>query len=284
MTSHVKLGDSKHGGALFLLPREIRDEIYRLLVKGSYLDTGCFYRCARKDSYPRTDIRPDFAILQVSKSIGREATEILYSESVFRFIIKTGFHEEHILSLDLDRMKRLAPMIQNVILDVRSFSVPDTFYEINMPVAVQSFGGLDITRRSLLVRMLSCSQLWFAGGGLPRICQPLKAFVGFRAATLEVVPASWLLPVLPINSSSTDDAKNGRETREIMARIAQAVAEELEPVLGPATSGFRSDAGNVPLPGPNLSRLRATNLVGYLEFPSNKNLVEDQVTKEDQVH
>lgn len=30
------LGDPKHGGALFTL-REIRDEIYKLVVKGRYL-------------------------------------------------------------------------------------------------------------------------------------------------------------------------------------------------------------------------------------------------------
>ena len=282
MTSHVKLGDSKHGGALFLLPREIRDEIYRLLVKGSYLDTGCFYRCSRKDRYPPTDIRPDFAILRVSKSIGREATEILYSESVFRFIITTGFYGEHILSPDLDRMKRLAPTIQNVILDVGSFNEPDVFYEINMPVAVQSFGGLDVTRRSLLVRMLSCAKFWSKGRELPRVCQQLKAFVGFRAATLEVVPARWLLSTLPINSSP-DAAKNARKIRKIVAQTAQTVAEELEPILGPAASGFRISAGNVPIPDFKLSRLRNTSLIGYLEFPSNKNLVEDQVAKENQV-
>ena len=283
MTSYASLGDPKHGGALFLLPPEIRDEIYRLLVKGSYLDTGCFYQYSGKEFDARNNVRADFAILQLSKSIGREATEILYSESVFRFVITTRLCEEHILIPDLDRMKRLAPMIQNVILDIRKFDVPDPFYEKNMGIAVQNFGGLDIRRRSLLVRMLGCSKFWAKAKGLPRVCQQLKAFVGFSAATLEVWPEESLLSGPRTSPSTVVGAMIDRKTRKVVARIAQAVAEELEPVLGPAVSGSRFDAGNVPLPGLNLSRLGDPSLIGYLEFHSNKHSVESQVAKEDQV-
>ena len=282
MTSHVPLGDSQRGGALFLLPREIRDEIYRLLVKGSYLDTKCFYRWSGKDSRRRTRVRPKFAILQLSKSIGREATEILYSESIFRFVITTDFGVGKLLSPDFDRMKRLAPMIQNVVLDVRQYDVPDTWYETNMGMVVQSFGGLAIPRRSLLVRMLGCSQCWLGCNRLPRVCQQLKAFVGFRATTLEMWPVERLLSGPPKCSNPVRE-KRDRETRSIVARIAQALAEELEPVLGPAISGSKCDGGNVPLRCLDLSNLRDPSLIGYLKFHSNKHLVQNQAVKEDQV-
>lgn len=277
MTSHVPLGDSKHGGALFLLPREIRDEIYRLLVKGSYIDTGCFYRYV----YAHTEAPLDFAVLQLSKSVGREATEILYSESVFRFVISEMSFGEHILPADLDRMKRLAPMIQNVILDVR-FKKQNTFYEMNMGIAVQNFGGLAIMRRSLLFRILVGSTSYTKGKGLPRICQQLKAFVGFRAATLEVLPVESLLRIL-LDCPSTYGAIFCRRIRKNVARIAQAVAEELERVLGPAVSGFRFDAGNMPLLRFNFSKVYDPTLISYLEFHSNKHTVDNQVVKEDQV-
>ena len=278
MTSHVPLGDPKHGGALFLLPREIRDEIYRLLVKGSYRDTECFYRYSGKGGWGLKVVRPDFAVLQVSKSVGREATEILYSESVFRFVVTTWFYPGKLLSPDPNRMKRLAPMIQNVILDVRHFDPPDTFSETNMGMAVQNFGGLDITRRSLLVRMFHCSEPWLENQRLPRICQHLKAFVGFRAVTLEMWPADqW--PSLSPNNSNPVHAKRAIEIREIVAQISQMVAEELEPVWGPTLSDVRFDTGNAPHPG-KFSRL---GLIGYLEFGSNKHSVENQVAKEDQV-
>ena len=233
------------------------------------------YRYSGSEVDADNDVQPDFAILQLSKSIGREAAEILYSESVFRFIITTrGFNEEHILNPDDDRMKRLAPMIQNVVLDIHCYEPPDPFYEMNMGIAVQNFGGLDIRRRSLLVRLLGCSQFYSIR---PRVYEHLKAFVGFRAATLEVLPSSWLLSESAINSFGTDDA------REIVARIAQGVAEELEPVLGPAVSGFRFHAGDVPRLDSNLSRLRDVSLIAYREFHSNKHSVESQVAKEDQV-
>ena len=281
MSGHVPLRDPNHDGVLSVLPREIRDKIYRLLVKGSYLDTASMYRYSGSEVDAHNDVQPDFAILQLSKSIGREATEILYSESVFRFVITTrGFNEEHILIPDNDRMKRLAPMIQNVVLDIHCYEPPDPFYEMNMGIAVQNFGGLDIRRRSLLVRLLDCSQFWSIR---PRICEKLKAFVGFRTATLEVLPSSWLLLGSPVISSGTDDAENGRNIREIVAGIAQAVAEELEPVLGPAVSGFRFHAENLPPLDSNLSRLRDFSLIAYLEFHSDKHSVENPVAKEDKV-
>ena len=282
MTDHVPLRDPKHSGALFLLPREIRDEIYRLLVKGSYLDTTSLYRLSGKEFNDHKDVQPDFAILQTSKGIGREATEILYSESVFRFVITAVFYETKILSPDLDRMKRLAPMIQNVILDIDSFFMPNVNYEASMDFAIQIFGGRDIERRSLLVRMLCCSKYFSKGMGLPRTCQQLSAFEGFRATTLQVLPASYLLLLPPLSIPSIDMATKIRKMKRFLTRITQAVAEELVPVLGPATSGYRFDAGSVPIPDSSFTRLGDTGLIGYLEFHSNKHSVEEQVVKEDQ--
>ena len=283
MTSHVPFGDSKPGGALFLLPREIRDEVYRLVVRGSYLDTKCLYRYSGKASEPQQGVRPDFAILRVSKSISREATEILYSESVFRFLITCGVSGRRILMPDLGRIKRLAPMIQNVVLDVDRFLVPDNVYELNMGVAVQNFGGLEIRRRSLLVRILGSSKFFSRGQGLPRVCEHLKAFVGFRATTLEALPADWFLLVYPFTRPGVDVAEQARKIRRFQTRIVQTLAEHLEPVLGPASSGFRFDTGNVHIPDSNVSRLGDTSLISYLEFQSNKDSVENQVVKEDQV-
>ena len=283
MTSRVPLGDSKHGGALFLLPREIRDEVYRLLVRGSYLDTTCLYRYSDKAFEPQQGVRPDFAILRVSKSISREATEILYSESVFRFVITSWISRESILTPDLDRIKRLAPMIQNVVLDVDRFIVPDEVYELNMGVAVQNFGGLGIRRRSLLVRALGSSKFVSKGMGLPIVCEHLKAFVGFRATTFEALPANWMLRQYSLDRPGIDDAGKARKIRRFQTQIFQTVAKNLEPVLGPAISGFRFDTGKVHIPDSYLSRLGDTSLIGYLEFPSNKHWVENQVVKEDQM-
>ena len=75
-------------GTFSILPREIRDEIYRNLVKDNY----CFYYAAtrpcrwtlRMVSRSRTK-KPDLALLLVSKATYDELSSMFYSESVFRF-------------------------------------------------------------------------------------------------------------------------------------------------------------------------------------------------------
>ena len=61
------------------LPREIRDEIYRLLVKGDHIAAGQSKRCKTKRTSPK------LAVLQVSKLINEEAMDVFYSESTFHF-------------------------------------------------------------------------------------------------------------------------------------------------------------------------------------------------------
>ena len=175
MTCHVPLGDPKHGGAPFLLPREIRDEIYLHLVKGNHLDTEIFYRYSGKDRYGRTVVRPDFA----------------YSESVLKFVTTTLGSRGHLLRPDFYRMKRLAPTIQNVVLDVRHYDLPNPVYETTMGMMVQDFGGLDITHRSPLIRMFGCSKLWVChkrlitrlstSQGIRRLSRCCSRNVGYRA-------------------------------------------------------------------------------------------------------
>ncbi|KAF6229506.1 hypothetical protein HO173_011546 [Letharia columbiana] len=86
-SSRIPLGDSEHGGALFTLPREIRDEIYRLLVKGRhcvFLPSEPVHGDTLTDGIDKFD-KHDLVILRTSKAISREAHEILYSESIFRY-------------------------------------------------------------------------------------------------------------------------------------------------------------------------------------------------------
>ncbi len=69
-------GDPKHGGALFTLPREIRDDIYRLLVKGRHNVYSTLEdeegRIFTKSTVPD---KPDLVILQISRAISHEAEE-----------------------------------------------------------------------------------------------------------------------------------------------------------------------------------------------------------------
>lgn len=76
----------------FSLPREIRDEVYRLLVRGDYIAAGQPPSGQSKSNASCTAATTSLklAVLRVSKSINEEATDIFYSESTFQFNIYKG--------------------------------------------------------------------------------------------------------------------------------------------------------------------------------------------------
>ena len=79
----------ERGGLLFHLPRELRDEIYRYLLKGIYFlgepRELTMHGMPHGISYPTASpVKPCFNILHVSKPIRDEAMAVLYSESRFR--------------------------------------------------------------------------------------------------------------------------------------------------------------------------------------------------------
>ena len=193
-TADAQLGDPSHGGALFLLPREIRDEIYRLLVKGRYLadkplnysygggttnygkSNGEKINDENKDNIDGEEILsenegPDFSIFRVSKFLSDEAREILYSDSVFRFTIDWNFpignEKAH---GKLHRLKKVASLMMNVVLDVECpfFDNAEWFYsrectkysetlEQSISLTMDLFGDVDIKRHSLHLRFLETS-------------------------------------------------------------------------------------------------------------------------------
>ena len=153
-TSHALLGDPKNGGALFLLPPEIRETIYRFLVKDRYavIHSRLHWQLAIRGD-PSMVVRPKvLSILRFSKAVCGEATKILYSETVFRFAIANlglGVRVNAFLDDDnIDRVKKFAPMMKYIILDVNAMSTAWAYYvlEALMRNAVDLFGGIDIRR------------------------------------------------------------------------------------------------------------------------------------------
>ena len=95
-------GNNPSLGTLVILPREIRDEIYRHLFKGHYF---LYDGSGRMRSRTQT---PDLALFSVSKATYDEGSSMLYSESVFQFafdrpIISTACLPERTLR----RMKKI---------------------------------------------------------------------------------------------------------------------------------------------------------------------------------
>ena len=66
------------------LPRELRDKIYRLLVKKDY---NIYITHCKNGAIKLKKEEHEFAILEVSKAISHEVLDILYSEGNFRISI-----------------------------------------------------------------------------------------------------------------------------------------------------------------------------------------------------
>ena len=115
------------GGALFQLPRKIRDMIYRLLVKRRYL--------VLHSKVPL--VTAHLAILRVSKVISREALGIMYSES--RFCCGLEFDDRAFsrpvdailpaLLASIDQMNNLEISMLSHCRSVDAHHIRDTIFE-----------------------------------------------------------------------------------------------------------------------------------------------------------
>ena len=358
-TSNYRLGDPSHGGALFLLPREVRDEIYRLLVKGRYLAEKPLNEYDNSnskdtdgrdinnenignedvdnehidsetignensgnedaDGQPTNDKNindedtneeetdgeeefskndgPEFSILRVSKVLSHEAKKVLYSDSVFRFVIDFPHPtDDEKVRAKIYGLKEVAPMMKNFDLDFdcRCIDFAEWFYtrgcfhhaktlERSFGPTIDLFRDPKIMRRSLQVRFLSSSTslaLWSTPSSImfldppntfplrktsfSAICQRLNALVAFRTATVEIMltPDSLEKP----GYYGFDVTEPSRSTRDLVRRITTAVQEQLEPTFVFAISSFKSNSRNMPVPDD-------TSLVGYLKFRPGQNPV-----------
>ncbi|CAD6590401.1 MAG: hypothetical protein ASARMPRED_004803 [Alectoria sarmentosa] len=237
----TRLGDPKHGGALFTLPREIRDEIYRLLIKGCYLiyaplvllDRGNF-RSSFRDRKPRVH-EPDLTIFRISQAISHEAQEIYYSESIFRYEIHFAVTEA------LKPPTQVVNRMKKVEIDIRGLTSKNFLYQDDHPIykrriaeicgaTIDDFMGAQILRDTILVRFFGCKPEMITS--LSRNILPkLRAFNGFRTIFVEIWPHRIAKQKeLPENMDS-----DGQITTDF-EQIRQSVKDAMEPTLGPATT------------------------------------------------
>lgn len=183
------LGNSRHGGALFTLSRELRDEIYRLLAKKRY--NIYITRC--KPSYD-TQKKSDLAMLEVSRAISHEASSILYSEAIFGFAVDFSAHDNMLLSSRITKRMRnveldLTGILPSLLSPPPSFSTTYTYqkqYNTIFQSAITDLLGADIARNSLRIRLICRHAIIkpFFADILERAKGPMRV----RKLILEVVP------------------------------------------------------------------------------------------------
>lgn len=253
-TSPTGLGNSSYGGALFILPREIRDDIYRLVVKNHYI---IYVTQGENDATLPAKQEHDFAILEVSKVVNLEASEILYSESVFRFAVDCRAHGIVWVPTHLtDRMKNVA-----ITFGERSDWCPDFFSwkklrtyldhrETICQAVIASFTGAKIARNNLHIRLFFCGPelvvtQWIA------ILDKFNSFIGFRTIVLEVITRDARRLLRNLSKLEVDRA-NER---------AQKIRDILEPTLGLAT------------PLPHRDNCHVVNLIFHPRKFVNSNMI-----------
>ena len=235
-TIHSTLGDPNHGGALFTIPPEVRDEIYRLVVRKRYT-----VYITRPKSEVFLPSRDDLAILKVSKAINHEASDILYAESVFR--LSMNFSSDEVSSVPAhlaNRMTNVELNFQDLAYFPRLFSSPRFHKNVNAicHAANASFASNDIKRNLLHIRFFGCCPDMMAILSSD-FSKTLNAFIGFRTVVIEVVSvcARYLVRVrlMGIEKSFGDLQK------ETTIAMGQQILAILTPTLGPAETAVHGD-------------------------------------------
>ncbi len=217
------------GGIFFSLPQEIRDEIYRYLVKGHHLfyQSTFDFRAVLKTSTGSLN----FAIFQVSKATYSEATSIFYSESIFRYQLDNIYSSiTYPPGPAKNRMMKIQLEFDNLLLDERWHTLYRNEIEHNLQTTLGVFTGLGSLRTMLYIKYNSNSishrtlSLHFF--------QRLKALVSFRTVIVDVGPA---FEPFASETSEEDHDGEGDHGGEKYKRVAQAIEKEMVHTMGPAT-------------------------------------------------
>ena len=262
--------------------------IYRHLVRSRYLSLD--------DEYPSgTYARPDLSILGVSKLISHEAMESLYSDSVFRFVVDSFDRGTTPVYGKVAQLNRIASMMKNLVIDIDGYSLEtaelykDYVFtpqdqeiqnakdlEQSLDATIDPFGGAKIKRQSLHVRFLDCCPTLRGSTLFSTICQKLKALVGFRIVTVEVLPSPHMLHAPRIYEMN--GVMQVICARDLVHQVTHAVTAELQPTLGPAISVFQCDADNPRTPKGSVFDVGDECIVGFLEFHPGKQSVKESAS------
>ena len=225
-------------GILAKLPREIRDEIYRCLVKGDYdVNTGPYYfidLCLI-----------DTTVLRASKSINREARSVLYSESLFHFSLNISRPLYPEITECPQYPKTFADEMMNISFDIHGlgdyFDKSESWKPVHSKIFKQFcdntigyFTGTKITRKYVRVQLYRLPKLTADYFTSP-FFEVLKRLVGFRTMTV-VLHFDFDL------HEREDSLYADRETIQYVSDRAQegmqAVKKYLVPALGPVADEY----------------------------------------------
>ena len=230
-------------GALAILPRELRDEIYSCFCNHNYhFDGESVLPCRRRFPMGRSSIWYSIRdIVTLSTAIRREFLAILYANAVFEFSVPIGEVSKTRTRNDMpfvDNMKNVRWILYLWIMSDTTcikHNIPHEHLNrriSGLTLGVSHFAGADIFRKSCVVELQFCT---------PRAIQILQSpfFNGIKLLTGFMTVKIKLLAQRK-DWCPKDALKNGGESESFRDRAAgftifmNAVRTALEPSLGPS--------------------------------------------------
>ena len=216
-------------GILAEMPREIRDETYRYLLKGSYiLYRPAYMVSAARDKALRHGWNleidhdgPNFNILRVSKAFNLEARRVLYTESIFESWLDFCEYRPYepytpLANKITDRMMRLKFNICG--LHDGSHHMEDICRD-----TLDHFTGTEITRNYIHISFYPSVELESKLNG--RLFRSLENLSNFRTVRIDFTPTLRAV-----------DTNNPQLRIHHHTRVMQAMRARFEPALGPAVT------------------------------------------------
>ena len=238
------------------LPREIRDEVYRLLVRGDYIAAGQPPSGQSKSNghHATATTSSKLAIFRVSKSISEEAMDIFYPESTFHFNMYQGSIEGRgttALFASREAIYRMMNIDINiemddleVYLDATGLDTLFALYEERLRIwksLMRSITCTESRRNTIRIRCRSCSP--DITTKMPRwMYASLGRLRQFRTVVVALSPPLIVETSDKGTSHGTDQSAEHLETLE---SEIEAIKDCLQRTLGPAVTGHKQHPGHL---------------------------------------
>lgn len=250
----------KQGGMLFNLPRELRDEIYRYLVKGTYLvggqPDGKSKDTHSEEKYLETVENGLYLdVLRVSKVISDEAMAVLYSESTFRIDVHFK-NDKAMLPLERESVDRM----MNIELDVTvSLQVLFELYGLSVGRTIQRIFGdiLGCINRTNTIRNTLCVKYRILTSDIKEALPffmywKLDLLTRFRTVIVKLSPELLMFqPPSPkdvisiVNGEAIAKTKKSKDILKSLEAKIMAIEKQIGRALGPVVVGHLYDPNHL---------------------------------------
>ena len=238
------------------LPREIRDEVYRLLVRGDYIAAGQPPLGQRKPKNYRTTATTglELVVLRVSRSINKECMDIFYSESTFHF----NMYQRSIEGRDTTALfasREAIHRMMNIDIDIEMDDMEvyldgpalDTLFALNeerrqiWTSLMRCITRAESRRNTICIRCRSCSP--DITTKMPRwMYTSLGRLSQFRTVVVVLSPPLIVEVSDKGTSHGTDQSAEHLETLESNMEL---IKDCLQRTLGPAVTGHTHHPGHL---------------------------------------